>query len=155
MAKKNNYTEEQKAILADLKKRSKKGIYAEIKVDIPYEVFEEFVSNVLDHLDYDGVEKTTDELMFDPSVMAEVDRQLSTLTYNDFIESMYGFELEYEDFANVQFADEIEAVSERLYREEEAQRLEKETALKVKSQIHVSNKNYEKAMAVLRAADLI
>ena len=154
-------TPEQKAILADLKKRSKRGVYSEITLDIPYSLFEDYISNIQYCLRDQDLEKTEEELMLNPAVRENFESELADLSYDDLVDC-YGLEIDVFDFATTHFAEEIDAaIAERERLEEEAAREEEEqrkrdAEMRSKLQsISVTGENFTKAVAVLRAAGLL
>ena len=156
------FTTEQKAVLADLKKREKRDVYMEVSIDVPYSVFEDYISNMQYNLEEQDLHKTTEELMVIPEVREHFESEIQDLTLDD-IASCYGIEIDGSEFACLHFAEEIDAAiaeQERL-EEEENRKAEEEEARRdaerraKMQQIDVSGENYSKAIAVLRAAGLI
>ena len=159
---KTTHTPEQKAILADLKKRAKRDVYSEISIDVPYSVFEDYISNMVYCLQEQDLEKTEEELMLISEVREHFEGELAELTIDD-LTSCYGIEIECEEFASTHFAEEIDAaITEQERIEEEEARLEEEAKRKLDAErratlqaIHVTGENHQKAIAVLRAAGLL
>lgn len=159
---KTTFTAEQKATLADLKKRQKRDIYSEITMDVPYSVFEDYISNMVYCLQEQDLEKTEEELMVIPEVREHFESELQSLTLDDIV-GCYSIEIDGGEFACMHFAEEIDAaIAEQERLEEEEARREEEEFARIEAerrakmqQITVTGENYTKAMAVLKAAGLI
>lgn len=163
-------TDSQRAeVLADLKKRSRSGSYMEITVNVPYRIFETFVETIQDDLrdnqelqeevyDYDTLAVRTD-------VRAEFERQIEDLSFDDISDNYGDVDFDY-DFIPVMFQAEIVAAEEireaqeaaeyaeemARQKEREAEELRRRATL---TTIEVTNENYSKALAVLKAAGLV
>jgi hypothetical protein len=155
------------AVLADLKRREKRGVYGEMTLDVPYSLFEDFLDNIMDQLGYEvdldelGLDSETIKVRAD--VRTEFERQLAGFDYDDL--TGYGLDFDY-DFVEGMFESDLEKARElqekREEEEAEQERLEqvaREAAAAARkatlTTIEVSRGNYEKATAVLKAAGLL
>lgn len=167
MAKNKITTQDNVAVLADMKKRAKREVYGEITIDIPYSLFSEFIDGINDQLEYHDLDNIDH---FDLAIRADV-RQEFERQVNESHESQYDNLLNYGgdfnfDFVEVMFESEIakyEAEEEAREAKEEAELLAQAKEREAEElrrratlvTIEVSNENRQKAIAVLKAAGLI
>lgn len=164
MAKNKITTQDNVAVLADMKKRAKREVYGEITIDIPYSLFSEFIDGINDQLEYHDLDNIDHfDLAIRADVRQEFERQVNESQYDnlrnyggdfdfDFVEDM--FESEIAKYEAEEEAREAKEEAELLAqaKEREAEELRRRATLVT---IEVSNENRQKAIAVLKAAGLI
>lgn len=157
-------------VLADLKKRARSGTYMDITIGVPYDEFERFVEAIVEDLEWNHAtgdwEFDLDTLKVRADVRAEFERQVEDATFED-INNNYGEGFEFDmDFVEDMFEKEIAAgteAEERREEQEEAEELARQKEREAEelrrratlTTIEVTNENYSKALAVLKAAGLV
>jgi hypothetical protein len=152
-------------MLTDMKRRERSGVYGEITLDIPFELFSDFIDNINNELcDYEIDEIERMVLAVRKDVQAEFERQLNDLDYDSLVNS-YGPDFDF-NFVQDMFAPEIE----KYQAEEEAREAKEQAELLAQAKereaeelrrratlttIEVSNENRQKAISILKAAGLI
>lgn len=144
--------------MSDMVHRKLSGVFMHLPLEVPYETYDHYISEMHEALTHQGVEITKAELSELDDITANFEKEVDGFIRNVLVDYWEDIGDAWED-AEKFFREEIKVAKAAKAERERQERIKAEAEAKARradaKQLKVSSQNLEKARAILQAAGLL